>query len=123
MTGISVGGVATGLTSGTFYVQAGSSITLTYSAAPTWTWAAIPSAGVVGQSVPVANPAPVGGQLGTLPQILFPIGTTIFADSAAIPAGTPGSGAQQLYVALNGATNLRAYVQGQDDVGHAALSN
>jgi hypothetical protein len=28
-----------------------------------------------------------------------------------------------LYAALNGAGVLRAYVQGQDDVGHAALSN
>jgi hypothetical protein len=41
-------------------------------------------------------------------------GTAIILDS-----GTPSA----LYTALNGAGVLRAYVQGQDDVGHAALSN
>jgi hypothetical protein len=41
----------------------------------------------------------------------FIVGTTIVLDSA-------GS----LYAAI-GAGNLRAYVQGSDDVGHAALSN
>ena len=46
----------------------------------------------------------------------IPAGTTIYADSA----GTGGAGA--LYTAI-GAGNLRAYVQGQDDVGHAALAN
>jgi hypothetical protein len=43
-------------------------------------------------------------------------GTVIYADSG----GTGGAGA--LYTAI-GAGNLRAYVQGQDDVGHAALAN
>lgn len=120
---ISVGGVATGLTTGTFYVPAGSSITLTYSVAPTWSWGpVVPLGGGAGESVQVANPAPPGGQLGNPPTMIFPVGTTIFADSSAIPAGTPGSGAQQLYAAI-GSSNLRAYVQGQDDVGHAALSN
>lgn len=42
---------------------------------------------------------------------VFPEGTTIVAD----PAGA-------LFTAI-GASNLRAYVQGQDDVGHAALAN
>jgi len=42
-------------------------------------------------------------------------GTAIILDS-----GSPGSA---LYNALNGAGVLRAYVPGQDDVGHAALSN
>ena len=45
-------------------------------------------------------------------------GTTIYADSAAGFA----TGAQLLYQAI-GASNLRAYVQGTDDVGHAALAN
>jgi hypothetical protein len=31
--------------------------------------------------------------------------------------------ASPLYAALNRASALRAYVQGQDDVGHAALAN
>jgi hypothetical protein len=45
-------------------------------------------------------------------------GTTIYADSTAGFATAP----QLLYQAI-GAGNLRPYVQGQDDVGHAALAN
>ncbi len=45
-------------------------------------------------------------------------GTPIWADSAAGFATAP----QLLYQAI-GASNLRAYVQGTDDVGHAALAN
>ena len=48
--------------------------------------------------------------------VTFLAGTAIYADSS----GTGAAGA--LYTAI-GAGNLRAYVQGQDDVGHAALSN
>lgn len=47
----------------------------------------------------------------------IPAGTVIVADST---VGTTGP--QLLYAAI-GAANLRAYVQGQDDVGHAALAN
>jgi hypothetical protein len=35
---IAIGGTSTGLTSGQFFIPAGQSITLTYSAAPSWTW-------------------------------------------------------------------------------------
>lgn len=56
---------------------------------------------------------------------LFPTtfleGTPIYADSSA-PTGA-GTGAQQLYQALNAVSALRAFVDGTDDVGHAALSN
>jgi hypothetical protein len=53
---------------------------------------------------------------------LFIAGTAIVADSST-PGSTP-TGAQQLYTALIAAgANLRAYVPGQDDVGHAAISN
>jgi hypothetical protein len=38
VTDIKVGGTSTGMTSGTFRVPAGQTITLTYSVAPTWTW-------------------------------------------------------------------------------------
>lgn len=38
VTAIDVGGTATGLTSGSVFIPAGESITLTYSAAPTWVW-------------------------------------------------------------------------------------
>ena len=41
----------------------------------------------------------------------------VYADSTA-----GSTGPQLLYQAI-GASNLRAYVQGQDDVGHAAVSN
>jgi hypothetical protein len=47
----------------------------------------------------------------------FVKGTVIYADST---VGTTGP--QNLYAAI-GAANLRPYVQGQDDVGHAALAN
>jgi hypothetical protein len=50
--------------------------------------------------------------------LTFIEGTTIYADSAAGFA----TGAQLLYQAI-GAANLRPYVQGSDDVGHAALAN
>lgn len=54
--------------------------------------------------------ASVSAGYGVFPQT-FIAGTAIILD----PAGA-------LYGAI-GAGNLRAYVQGQDDVGHAALSN
>jgi hypothetical protein len=38
VTAVAIGGSATGRTSGPFTVPAGQTITLTYSAAPTWTW-------------------------------------------------------------------------------------
>lgn len=53
--------------------------------------------------------------------VTIPKGTVIYADSTS-PGGVAGNGPQQLYIAI-GAGNLRPYVQGQDDVGHAALSN
>ena len=48
----------------------------------------------------------------------FRKGQVIYADSA---AGIT-TGPQILYQAI-GAGNLRAYVQGQDDVGHAGIAN
>jgi hypothetical protein len=45
------------------------------------------------------------------PQTFLP-GTALWLDSAG-----------PLYAVLNGASVLRAFVDGQDDVGHAALSN
>lgn len=57
--------------------------------------------------------APLNGNGGGV----FQQGQVIYADSS---AGTTGP--QLLYQAI-GAANLRAYVQGQDDVGHAALAN
>ncbi len=41
VTVVAINGVATGLTSGAFYVSAGATITLTYSVAPTWVWVGI----------------------------------------------------------------------------------
>ena len=42
VTVIAVGGVTVGLIAGTFLVPAGSSITITYAVAPTWTWTVLP---------------------------------------------------------------------------------
>lgn len=44
---------------------------------------------------------------------------TTFVAGTAIVLDNAGA----VYAALNGAGALRAYVQGQDDVGHAAISN
>jgi hypothetical protein len=52
-----------------------------------------------------------------VPAGLWQKGTVIYADST-----TGTSGPQLRYQAIGGA-NLRPYVQGQDDAGHAALSN
>ena len=41
VTAIVIGGVTTGLTSGTFIVEATKTISITYSAAPTWVWVAL----------------------------------------------------------------------------------
>ncbi|MGE7437955.1 hypothetical protein [Kitasatospora sp. NPDC001175] len=38
VTGIAVDGQTTGVTSGTVLVPSGRTVTLTYSAAPAWTW-------------------------------------------------------------------------------------
>lgn len=38
VTGVTINSTATGLTNGAFHIPVGSSITLTYSAAPTWQW-------------------------------------------------------------------------------------
>jgi len=49
--------------------------------------------------------------------VLFRKNQVIFADSAA-----GSTGPQLLYQAI-GAGNLRAYVQGSDDVGHQGITN
>lgn len=98
VTVISVNGSATGQTSGTVIVPAGGTIAITYSVAPTWSWA--------------PYGAPAAGS-----SVKFIKGTAIWADSVA------GSGGPQLLYQDIGAGNLRAFVQGQDDVGHAGLSN
>jgi hypothetical protein len=54
--------------------------------------------------------------------IQFIEGTVIFCDGGtpAVPATPP----QQLYAAIQAAGgNLRAFVDGSDDVGHAGISN
>lgn len=58
--------------------------------------------------------APTTTQGGTYFPEQIVAGSVLLLDS-----GTPS----QLYAYLNGLPALRPYVQGQDDVGHAALSN
>lgn len=57
-----------------------------------------------------------GAYGGPYPQVYRP-GDVILADSSA-----GSTGPQLLYQAI-GSGNLRAFVQGQDDVGHGGLSN
>ena len=111
---------ATGITSGTLFLPNDWAIAVTYSVAPTWTWmsAQLPQSGASSQVAAVSNPAPPGGQLGTIPQFTFLAGTAIYADSS---GGT--NGPCQLYAALGGASNLMAFRDGTDNVSHAAISN
>jgi hypothetical protein len=60
------------------------------------------------------NAATAAGQAGALWPTTYLAGTAIVLDS-----GTPSA----LYTALNGAGVIRAYVQGTDDKGGAALAN
>lgn len=74
--------------------------------------------GLAGFSGPAGPPIQWGAGFSTE----FIAGTAIMLDGGT--PSTPATGPQQLYAALVAAgANLRAYVQGQDDVGHAALSN
>ena len=95
-------------------VPTGGTIAITYSVAPTWTWATaeLPQSGSSSMTAAVSATAPAGGQAGTIPQQAFFAGQPLWLD----PAG-------QLYAALGGATNLRTYIDGTDAVGHAALAN
>ena len=107
---------ATGLTSGTVIVRDGYAVSVTYSAAPTWVWMAaqMPQSGSSSMTAAVSNPAPAGGQLGTIWQTTFLQGSPLWLDTGG-----------QLYSAI-GSGNLRAWIDGTDDVGHghwAALSN
>jgi hypothetical protein len=56
-------------------------------------------------------------QAGTIPQATFVPGQVIYAYSSA------GSSGLQLLPQAIGSSNLRAWVDGQDAVGHAALAN
>ena len=65
-----------------------------------------------------ATGAASAGKFGYLVGQQFEKGMVVYADSA---AGLT-TGPQVLYQAI-GAGNLRAFIQGQDDVGHAGLAN
>ena len=108
VTVIAVSGTATGLTSGAVIVPYPGTITLTYSAPPTWAWAAaeLPQSGSSSMTAAVSATAPAGGQAGTIPQFTWVAGTPLWLDSAGA-----------LYAALGGG-NLRAWTDGTDNVGH-----
>jgi hypothetical protein len=96
-----VNGTTVGTGAGTYVVPVGGAISMTCTVAPAWAW------------------SPVGAMPSGY-QTRFIKGTVILADNAGAPFVT---GAQQLFQAI-GSGNLRAYVQGQEDVGHfAGVSN
>jgi hypothetical protein len=112
VTGVQVGSATVAVSSpATAVVPSGSTITLTYSAAPTWAWATadLPQSGS-GMTAAVSATAPAGGQAGIIPQFTWLSGTPLWLD-------TNGP----LYAAL-GSGNLRAWRDG-DSVGHASISN
>jgi hypothetical protein len=121
MTAVIVNGTTVGTGAGTYAVPAAGTISMTYTVAPTWAWSQAPGgpAGGHGQTTLVSATAPAGGQAGPIPQTKFLKNQVIFADSTGPPFDT---GAKQLYQAI-GAGNLRAFVHGSDDVGHAGLAN
>jgi hypothetical protein len=73
-------------------------------------------AGTESTIVPVAGSEGKYGLPGM--PVTFQEGQVIYADSTAGFATAP----QLLYQAI-GSGNLRAFIDGQDDVGHAAISN
>jgi hypothetical protein len=92
------------------------SVTITPDTAATVTAGEPGTGGAAGYGgAPRVSPG-TGGKYDTLP-LTFQPGMVIYADSS---AGTTGP--QLLYQAI-GAGNLRAFVDGQDNVGHAALGN
>lgn len=113
MTTVIVGGVTVGTGAGSYVVPAASTISMTYSVAPTWAWSAAPT----GPSGGLAESALVGagGQAGTLPVTTWEAGMAIEFD----PATTAGAALQ----AAIGAGNLAAFRDGTDARGGAALSN
>jgi len=81
-----------------------------------------PSGTVTAGTFGSASTAPANtSQWNPLFPTTFLKGTPVYADSSA-PVGA-GTGPQELYQALNAASALRAWVDGQDNVGHAGLSN
>lgn len=113
VTAITVNGTATGLTSGTVIVSYPGTVALTYTGSPTWTWSAavLPQSGSSSMTAAVSATAPAGGQAGTIPEFTWFAGQPLWLDTAG-----------QLYAAI-GSGNLRAWIDGQDDVGHWGLSN
>jgi len=70
----------------------------------------------VAESAQASGTATPGGQAGILPTYTFIGGSVIYADS------TGGTTGPQILYQAGGAGNLHAFVDGQDNVGHAALA-
>jgi hypothetical protein len=122
---VTINGTLAGSGAGSYVVPFPGGIALTYSSgSPSWTWSAaeLPQSGSSSMTAAAGATAPPGGLAGSVPfwSCLFPAGTTIFADSSG-PA-VPPTGPQALYQAI-GSANLRAFVDGNDTIGHAALAN
>jgi hypothetical protein len=114
VTAVTVNGTQALAAAGTVVVPYPGTISLTYaSGSPTWTWAAaqLPQSGSSSMTAAVSATAPAGGQAGTIPQFTWFAGQPLWLDSAGA-----------LYAAIGGG-NLRAWIDGTDNVGHAALSN
>lgn len=103
MTAVIINGVTVGAGAGTYTVPPAGTISMTFSVAPTWAWSAV-------------GGTPAGNFLPRIPK-----GTVIVADSGG--GSTPSQVLYTTLNALNGGAGLRAFVQGQDDVGHAGLAN
>jgi hypothetical protein len=114
MTAVIVGGVTVGTGAGTYVVPAASTISMTYSAAPTWAWSGAESGPSSGLAETTQVP-PAGGQAGPLPTTTWEAGMAIEFD----PATTAGLALQTAI----GAGNLTAWIDGTSGVGHNGISN
>jgi hypothetical protein len=115
VTAVFVNGTQALAAAGSVVVPYPGTISLTYATGtPTWTWGAavLPQSGSSSMTTQVSATAPAGGQAGTIPQFTWTAGTPLWLDTAG-----------QLYAALGGGTNLRAWIDGTDAVAHQGLSN
>lgn len=93
LTSVKVNGSQVGTTDGTYYVPAGSNISITYSVAPTWTWALPVTNGAMAAGA-TAIPVAAGGTSYTP-------GETLYIDGTAPEVLTVGTGSTSTSIAIS----------------------
>ena len=114
VTAVTVNTVAVGSAAGSYLLPYPGTIALTYATGtPAWAWAVadMPNSGTSSFTGPVSATAPITGQAGVIPQFTWFAGQPLWLDTAG-----------PLYAAI-GAGNLRAWIDGTDNVSHFGLAN